>query len=300
MKVSKFDNNLININFIACFMFFIPLAVEGRIDWNFSNFPNSVSYNGGVVVSEDIRNILLQDVASSQRSTYIQVRAKNDTGRYLIFSKIGEIINCPNTVTTLNYDTQESLNMLAQYSSVMLMNASPLLKDTGPGLVANEETYPFGITAMVTMCSPIDDPTKRVVVNYKNENGEIVVPPPEITPNSACNLNSQNLNLNYSSSNLNVDGLTQSSNLNISCTTGDAQNYQLKLTGTNVTNGLLNFNNGVSAQIYLNGDPVQANGAGIQLNSLTSSTIPISATLKGNSLSSGPSYASGVLVLEAQ
>ncbi|HGN1248426.1 MULTISPECIES: hypothetical protein [Providencia] len=116
---------------------------------------------------------------------------------------------------------------------------------------------------------------------------------------SVCSLNSQNLNLNYSSTNLNIDGLTQNTNLNISCTAGNAQNYQLKLTGNNVTNGNLNFGNGVSAQVSLNGSQVQANGPGIQLNSLTSQTISVSATLSGNASVSGVSKATGILILDA-
>lgn len=116
---------------------------------------------------------------------------------------------------------------------------------------------------------------------------------------SVCNLNSQNLNLSYSATSLNVDGLTQSANLNVICTAGDAQDYRLKLTGNNVTNGNLNFGNGVSAQVSLNGSQVQANGSGIQLNRLTSQTIPVSATLTGNASISGVSKATGILVLEA-
>ncbi|WP_272663242.1 MULTISPECIES: hypothetical protein [unclassified Providencia] len=121
------------------------------------------------------------------------------------------------------------------------------------------------------------------------------------TPNkSICSLNSQNLNLSYSSASLNVNGLTQSTNLNVTCGTGDAQDYQLKLTGTNVTNGRLNFTNGVSAQVLLNGTQVQANGSGIQLNGLTTRSISVSATLTGTAATSGPSGASGVLVLDVQ
>lgn len=124
---------------------------------------------------------------------------------------------------------------------------------------------------------------------------------PSVPPNtSVCSLNSQNLNLNYSSASLNVNGLTQSTNLNVTCGTGDAQDYQLKLTGTNVTNGRLNFLNGVSAQVSLNGTQVQANGSGIQLNGLTTRSISVSATLMGTAATSGPSGASGILVLDVQ
>lgn len=104
---------------------------------------------------------------------------------------------------------------------------------------------------------------------------------------------------NYSSTSLNASGLTQSTNLVVSCTEGTPANYQLALTGSNVTSGRLNFGNGVSAQIKLNGTPVQANGSGIQLNALTSGTITINASLTGIASGPGTTNASGVLVLSA-
>lgn len=129
--------------------------------------------------------------------------------------------------------------------------------------------------------------------------GENVTPLPDPDPESICSLNSQNLNLNYSSTNLNVDGLTQNTYLVVSCSSGDAKDYQLKLTGSNVTNGRLDFDNGVSAQVSLNGIQVQANGPGIQLNNLISQTIPVSATLTGTAAASGVSKTTVILVLEA-
>lgn len=131
-----------------------------------------------------------------------------------------------------------------------------------------------------------------------NQGNDLVIKPPA-GAYSTCSLNSQNLNLNYSSTNLNVNGLTQSTNLTVSCTVGAAQDYQLRLTGTNVTNGRLNFGNGVSAQVSLNGTQVSANGSGIRLNSLTSLSIPIRADLIGTATNSGTTTASGVLILDA-
>lgn len=125
------------------------------------------------------------------------------------------------------------------------------------------------------------------------------ITPPELGESAVCSLNSQNLNLGYSSTNLNVNGLTKNTNLTVSCTSGNAKNYQLKLTGTNVTNGRLNFGNGVSAQVSLNGTQVQANGEGIQLNGLTSASIPVTATLVGTALEPGTTNANGILVLDA-
>jgi len=125
-----------------------------------------------------------------------------------------------------------------------------------------------------------------------------VIPPPQDDV-SICSLNSQNLNLTYSSTNLNVDGLAQTTSMNVSCTAGNAQDYELKLTGNNVINGRLNFSNGVSAQISLNGTNIRANGDGIKLKSLTNGVISVYATLVGTASNAGISNASGVLVLNA-
>lgn len=123
-------------------------------------------------------------------------------------------------------------------------------------------------------------------------------PIPELT-GSVCSLNSQQIELSYQSTTTNVSGLRKDGALSVLCTSGTPQNYQLKLTGNNVTNGNLNFGNGVSAQVSLNGSQVQANGPGIQLNSLTSQTISVSATLSGNASVSGVSKATGILILDA-
>ncbi|WP_419236852.1 hypothetical protein [Serratia fonticola] len=137
---------------------------------------------------------------------------------------------------------------------------------------------------------------ESVSVFTSTSSNEIVNPPPEA---GACSLNNQNVNLNYSAKNLNVNGITQSTDLSISCSQGIASDYTLKLTGSNVIDGRINLEGGVSAQVSLNGVPVQANGSGISLNGLTSRTIPVSVTLVGTATSSGVSNANGILVLEA-
>ncbi|MCW2256095.1 hypothetical protein M2263_002186 [Providencia alcalifaciens] len=125
-----------------------------------------------------------------------------------------------------------------------------------------------------------------------------IVIPEYPTDKSVCSLSSD-INITFSSTSLNVSGLTQSTNLMITCTNGDAKDYQLKLTGSNVTNGRLNFGNGVSAQVSLNGTQVQANGPGISLNKLTGGSIPVSATLAGTASGPGVTNANGVLILDA-
>lgn len=127
--------------------------------------------------------------------------------------------------------------------------------------------------------------------------------PAEVVPEipsdkSVCSLGSD-INFNFSSTVLDVSGVSSTQTLPITCTSGDAQNYQLKLTGSNATNGRLNFGNGVSAEVSLNGTQVQANGSGISLNKLTSGSIPVSATLAGTASGSGVTNANGVLILDA-
>ncbi|MFC0226927.1 hypothetical protein [Serratia aquatilis] len=126
---------------------------------------------------------------------------------------------------------------------------------------------------------------------------EVINPP---APNSVCSLNGQNMSLDFNSTSLNVNGLSQSQNLNVSCTTGTAKDYNLRLTGSNVTDGRLNFGNGVSAQIYLNGTAVSANAAtGIRLNGLTNRTVSVRGDLVGTASGAGVTNAYAVLILDA-
>lgn len=163
-----------------------------------------------------------------------------------------------------------------------------------PGFVVQKTT----ISGLSSACKhPLFPPNG---IGYNAGGSSVnVVNPPEENQSAVCNLNSQNLNLSYSAASLDVNGLSKSTNLVINCTAGDAQNYTLKLTGSNVTNGRLNFGNGVSAQVSLNGTPVAANGVGISLNGLTSQTLPVSASLVGTASGPGVTNANGVLVLDA-
>lgn len=125
---------------------------------------------------------------------------------------------------------------------------------------------------------------------------EVVNPPGEIK--SVCSF-TNDVSFTFNASSLDVNGLTHSKNLNISCTPGTSRNYTLRLTGTSVINGRLNFGNGVSAQISINGHSVSANGSGVTLNNLVNQDIPLSATLVGGGSGPGVTNASGVLVLDA-
>lgn len=139
----------------------------------------------------------------------------------------------------------------------------------------------------------------NLVFNSVIDINNIIVIPPTI---SACFLDNANIQMEFASSTLNTDGKMAESSLYVNCTIGDPQDYQLSLIGLGgkVTNGRLDFGNGVSAQISLNGTPLQANGPSINLNRLTSQTIPITAVLSGTAESSGVSNTMGVLILNAQ
>ena len=124
------------------------------------------------------------------------------------------------------------------------------------------------------------------------------VTPPGVT-GSACSLDSQSLSLSYTSPSLAVGGLRQSMSFAVRCSSGTPQNYNLRLTGTNVSNGRLNFGNGVSAEVILDNEILSANGAAIRYDALTSRTMMLSAVLHGTASTPGVSNASGVLILDA-
>lgn len=158
----------------------------------------------------------------------------------------------------------------------------------------------FNMVALTYTCTMIRNGTQYsmdVMARTPGADIEVINPP---APNSVCSLNGQNMFLDFNSTSLNVNGLSQTQNLSVSCTSGTAKDYNLRLTGSNVTDGRLNFGNGVSAQIYLNGTAVRANDAsGIRLNALTSRTVSVRGDLVGTASGAGTTNASGVLILDA-
>ncbi|EPO5266768.1 hypothetical protein ACUBYX_003751 [Providencia rettgeri] len=196
----------------------------------------------------------------------------------------GMAIVCNTNTDTKAYATQ----LINQYLSAGLFFRDSL-------------TVPFDSVKMGTQISCRNTATGTITqYNFGPDEieGEIINPPfPPVTP-SVCSL-SNNVILSYSSSTLNVNGLSQSAYLGVSCTNGTAKDYTLRLTGSNVSGGRLSFGNNVSAQVYLNGTSVSANGSGIRLNSLTSQGISVRADLIGTAATSGTTTANGVLILDA-
>lgn len=197
----------------------------------------------------------------------------------------------------------------------MGMVCSPDTKTAAAGLInqylsrglffRNSLTVPFDKVKMAVQmtCNNAGSSSTSTPATQYNFGGEIdleiINPPfPPVTPASVCSL-SNSVSLSYSSTTLNVNGLSQSASLGVSCTSGTAKDYTLRLTGSSVSGGRLSFGNNVSAQVYLNGTSVSANGSGIRLNSLTSRSVPVRADLIGTATNSGTTMANGVLVLEA-
>ncbi len=131
------------------------------------------------------------------------------------------------------------------------------------------------------------------------EGGGNVLPSPPEEKASVCTLDSQRLEITFTSNNLNVSGSSGYRDMLVSCSPGTPGDYVLKLTASNPVNGRLDFGNGVSAQISLNGSQVAANGSGIKLTGLTSQSLPVIASLVGTASGPGVTNTNGILVLEA-
>lgn len=283
--------------FFICNIFFIP-GFAATITIDMANYKNYVTIGGSVTVSDfswsqGCGNQSGCDGGQYSEGPLIAVNVVDTQGKNILLRYVN------NDYPTCNqhypdrpvYWSAAEKTSFAQWANSYL-SSLPIyqIKDLFPSSIQS-----YRLNAVYFRCKSPENGVALHIQLYP-EVGEIINPPPIV---GACSLNSQNLNLNYSSNSLNVNGITKSTNLNISCTSGDAKDYQLKLIGTDVTNGRLNFGNSVFAQISINGTQVQANGLGIQLNSLTSRSIPISATLVGTASNSGITNANGILVLDA-
>lgn len=156
------------------------------------------------------------------------------------------------------------------------------------------------ITYMRISCNQFTEGYTYVESSYSGTCTTCIAPPytPPPPPKSSCSFATSAFTINFTSASLNVDGDTSSVSVSLSCSSGSAQNYVLSLRASDVLAGRLNFGNGVSAQITINGTVLTPNGPGIPMYSLSSRSLPLTATLYGQSRSSGSFSSSGVLVLD--
>ncbi|MEY0878580.1 hypothetical protein [Providencia manganoxydans] len=284
------------IIFFICNIFIVPGFATVIIDMD--NYKNYVILEGSVTISDvewprGCGNNTGCDGGQHTAGPAIAIKVVDAQGKDIILGYVNNnypTCNQHYSDSPLYWSNAEKASFVQWVNSYL--SSSPVYQayDIPPSTILS-----YQLLAVYFRCKSPQNGVALHVQLYP-ETVTIINPPPIV---GTCSLNSQNLNLNYSSNSLNVNSITQSTNLNISCTSGDVNDYQLKLIGTDVTKGRLNFGNGVSAQISINGTQVQANGLGIQLNSLTSRSIPIIATLVGTASSSGITNANGILVLDA-
>ncbi len=271
---------------LAFFILLVPLNANATVNIDLANYRSYLTIISGNV--SGVNPAVCTQCGSYQPSILVTMRYSGGSS-LTIYTPSGTLNE------TMDYCGGNTVAHATQWANQKLLNRPRVYPDN---TVSASVTYAYLENFYLTCrLSPIAGNGSGFAQFSIPVNDVVITNPPN--PKSVCSLNSQNLNLNYSSTSLNVNGLTQSTSLSVSCTAGTAQNYQLRLTGTNVTNGRLNFGNGVSAQVSLNGTQVSANGSGISLNGLTSSSIPVSASLVGNATVSGVTLASGVLVLDA-
>lgn len=129
-----------------------------------------------------------------------------------------------------------------------------------------------------------------------------VVDPSNAPPDASfCTLTSLP-SITFMASKFDVSGTRRSETLHVRCSDGVPQNYTIRLlaTSTTSTGGRLLFDSGVSAQISLNGQNLEANGEKHVFPNLTTTDILLAADLVGSSSGFGVSSATGVLILEIQ
>ncbi|NBJ32940.1 hypothetical protein GE191_04495 [Serratia fonticola] len=135
-----------------------------------------------------------------------------------------------------------------------------------------------------------------------NAPGSITVVDPITAPPNAsfCTFTTMPL-ITFVANTFDVTGSRRTETLHVQCTSGVPQNYTIRLLATSTdSGGRLLFNSGVSAQISLNGQNLDANGEKHVFPNMTTTDMLLAAELVGSSSDFGVSSASGVLILEIQ
>lgn len=157
----------------------------------------------------------------------------------------------------------------------------------------------FVLSAASASPSPNDSSVQTEVLPCSDGSPSVIPDPEPVPVFSTCSLSNQRLDFIFVSNSLSMASQSRTSSLLLSCTAGAARDYQLRLTGSLVNGGRLDFGNGVSAMISVNNIPLPANGTGVRLNAQTSGSMTISADLAGVSSSPGVFTSSGILILDA-
>lgn len=142
----------------------------------------------------------------------------------------------------------------------------------------------------------------RLRQNVLSPSSITVVDPSNAPPNaSLCTIASIPA-ITFVANTFEVTGTRKTETLHVQCSDGVPQNYTIRLlaTSTSGSSGRLLFTSGVSAQISLNGQNLDANGEKHVFPNLTTTDILLAAELVGSSSDFGVSSAQGVIILEIQ
>ncbi|MEQ5033516.1 hypothetical protein ABN085_18725 [Morganella morganii] len=290
------------------FLFFYPLVCFGGIQVNTTNWQNSVTFSG-TNDNQYLFSSKIGNVDKRGRNDYLmrgkfQTQGGGNLDQNVWYYGQSDQNRCP---ASMDGDamgggvSKEQEMRMVQWASNRLSQGMTYFVDRNTLPPSGSKLTGIGQVQILTMSCYAYTPTQTLYNVYTiTFNDGFYIDPPIEKPQSSCFLTNNNVDLLFLSNDLNVSGMNEYTYLQITCTDGTPQNYQLKLTGNNVINGRLTFGNGVSAQISLNNTPVAANGNGIRLNSLNGyNSIKVTAQLMGTASSSGVSNSSGILVLEA-
>ncbi len=187
-----------------------------------------------------------------------------------------------------------------QYANSMTGKPVPLAGGSTPKPPSVVNKVSFGCTAN-NILNTVRQPVRMHVL--LNSPGSIAIVDPSTAPPNAsfCTFTSLPA-ISFVASGFDVTGSRRTETLHIQCTEGVPQNYTIRLlaTSTTTSGGRLLFDSGVSAQISLNGQNLEANGEKLIFPNLTSTDILLAAELVGSSSDLGVSSAAGVLILEIQ
>jgi len=132
-----------------------------------------------------------------------------------------------------------------------------------------------------------------------NDGLELITPvPPPFETVSVCTFANPSISLDFTSNTTSVSGVTQTTSVPVTCSTGTPTSYKIRLAGSNVQNGNLLFPNGVAVGLSFDGMALSVNNTGVNLPNLASGSHTLTGVLTGTAPEPGVSTTTGILILE--
>lgn len=208
---------------------------------------------------------------------------------------------CPPEITnrtdhTLTISEQE---IFVRWLNKIINEEKPVLSPLTITVSDFELTDIIGFESSYYSCSWSDDPANHDGISGITTDAfdmEIQVPPP-FSP-SVCTFVTRAVPFEHIESLPGGTGLTQRSNLEIICSSGTPVDYQISLRSETASDGGVAFENGVTAYLSLDGQPLAANGGGVILRKLTAGDRSLIGELAETATDSGVKPSSGYLLFE--